>query len=230
MTEKSPLLCAKNIWKKFTYPNEMTILKGVDLTVHRGETVAITGPSGEGKSTLLHILGTLDSPSDGTIEIVGQDVSTFNKSRIRNQNIGFVFQSFHLLEDYTALENVLMPTRIGRKSFTKNSPSYLHGKQLLNRVGLSDRIDYSVKQLSGGEKQRVAIARAFCNDPDLIFADEPSGNLDHANSEIIHNLLIDFAKKENKGLIVVTHDQALASLTDKRYTLSGGLLTDTQPH
>jgi len=223
--DRSPLLTAKNLRKTFHSPNPIEILKGIDLEVIRGETVAILGRSGQGKSTLLQILGTLENPSDGSLTIAGQEVTVFNKSRIRNRNIAFVFQSFHLLEDYTALENVLMPARIARADLSAQSPARRRATELLELVGLESRAHFNTKLLSGGEKQRVAIARALCNNPDILFADEPSGNLDKQTSQAIHELLLNFAKKENKALILVTHDLDLARLCDKRYILEAGHLT-----
>lgn len=221
---KQPVLQAKGIFKSFYSPTKVAILKSLDLTVNLGETVAIKGRSGEGKSTLLQILGTLDTPCTGQLNILGQNVSFFNKSKIRNNSLGFVFQSFHLLDDYTALENVLMPAKIGRQSTSAGSPAYKRALDLLNTVGLSDRAHFNTKLLSGGEKQRVSIARALCNDPNILFADEPSGNLDKETAARIHDLLIRFAKEHNKSLIVVTHDDNLANLTDTRYSLVNGQL------
>jgi lipoprotein-releasing system ATP-binding protein len=203
----SIVLKAKGLHKSFYNPHEIQILKGVDLEVQQGETLAITGRSGEGKSTLLQILGTLDTPTQGTIEICGQEITRFNVSHIRNSRIAFIFQSFHLLEDYTAIENVMMPARIGRKNISE-----AHAKQLLEYVGLSDRANFGAKLLSGGEKQRVAIARALCNNPDIIFADEPSGNLDQHTAESIHGLLMRYAHENKKSLVFVTHDPDLAKL------------------
>lgn len=222
--ERKPVLQAKNIYKAFNYPAKMNILKGIDLSVFGGETIAIMGRSGEGKSTLLQILGTLESPCSGELEIGGRLVANHNKCAIRNQEIAFVFQSFHLLEDYTALENILMPARIGRQRTDMRSDAYQRGLHLLNQVGLSARAHYNTKLLSGGEKQRVAIARALCNNPALILADEPSGNLDKQTSADIHEILLGFAKNENKALIVVTHDQELANLCNRRFVLSHGTL------
>lgn len=219
------MLKASKIIKKFTYPQTLTLLQGIDLTVEKGETVAIMGRSGEGKSTLLHILGTLDSPSSGTLEICGKGATSSNLSHIRSELIGFVFQSFHLLEDYTVIQNVLMPARIARKSVSKLSPTYISAEKLLHQVGLGDRMHHFGKQLSGGEKQRVAIARALCNDPAILFADEPSGNLDRTTAQGIHELLLSFAKEQQKSLILVTHDQELASLCDKTYVLKNGLMS-----
>ncbi len=218
------ILKANKIAKRYNYPVGIDILKGIDLEVAAGETVAIMGRSGEGKSTLLQILGTLDLPSEGSIEIASQIVNSSNLATIRQRHLGFVFQSFHLLEDYTVLQNVLMPARIARKDCSKSSDAMDRALDLLNKVGLQDRLDHFGKQLSGGEKQRVAIARAMMNDPDLIFADEPSGNLDRPTAEGIHQLLLDFAHQQGKSLIVVTHDAELASLCHTRYRLSDGQL------
>ncbi|MBA3721389.1 MAG: ABC transporter ATP-binding protein [Parachlamydiaceae bacterium] len=221
------LLEAKDLHKTFYHPNPITILQGINLEVSAGESVAIVGRSGEGKSTLLQILGTLESPCSGELRISDQHVNGLNRASIRNQSIGFVFQSFHLLEDYTALENVLMPARIARKSIKKGSEAEQRGLYLLEKVGLADRANFHTKLLSGGEKQRVALARAMCNDPALIFADEPSGNLDRQTAAIIHNILLSFVEDHRKGLIVVTHDKELAGLCAKQYELASGKLIDT---
>lgn len=221
------MLKALSITKKFTYPQNISLLRGIDLTVEKGETVAIMGRSGEGKSTLLHILGTLDSSSSGTLEICGKLATRGNLSLIRNELIGFVFQSFHLLEDYTVIQNVLMPARIARKSTSVMSPAYIQAEKLLYQVGLGHRLHHFGKQISGGEKQRVAIARALCNDPDILFADEPSGNLDRNTAQGIHDLLLSFAKEQKKSLVIVTHDQELAALCDKIYILENGVLNSS---
>lgn len=217
-------LSANNISKKFRYPVAMDLLKGVDLTVATGETVAIVGRSGEGKSTLLHILGTLDSATDGLLTIASQVVTPANVNAIRLRHLGFVFQSFHLLEDYTVIQNVMMPSAIAREPLSKGSAACQRAEFLLEKVGLIDRKDHFGKQLSGGEKQRVAIARALQNNPDIILADEPSGNLDRKTAEGIHQLLLSFASQEGKSLIVVTHDQELASLCQSVYLLQEGKL------
>ena len=219
-----PILHAKNIFKSYTYPSNTPILNGVDLTIYPGESVAIKGRSGEGKSTLLHILGTLETASQGTLKIAGNDISPFNKTQVRNRHIGFVFQSFHLLNDCTALENVLMPAKIARQDVSKGSLFFERGIDLLEQVKLSHRAHYNIKLLSGGEKQRVAIARALCNNPDIILADEPSGNLDSENSQIIQELLLQFVNQTQKALIIVTHDHQLASLCRKQYQLQQGKL------
>ncbi len=213
----SPVLSAKNISKSFP---GIELLNQLSLEVAAGEAVAIMGKSGTGKSTLLHILGTLEAPSAGEVAIAGQLARPANTSLIRNRHVGFIFQAFHLLEEETALFNVLMPAKIARKE-KEQLPRAL---ELLSKVELASRKDLLVKHLSGGEKQRVAIARALCNDPELILADEPTGNLDHATSQAIHALLIGTAKKFNKALIVVTHDPELAALCDRTLILKEGHL------
>lgn len=218
------LLEAVNLKKTFYYPKPVQILSGINLQVHAGESVAIVGRSGEGKSTLLQILGTLETPCEGILKINDHLVNSSNKTTIRNQAIGFVFQFFHLLEDYTALENILMPARIARQNIEKGSPTEKRAWELLEKVGLTERAHYHTKLLSGGEKQRVALARAMCNDPAIIFADEPSGNLDRQTSHLIHQILLDFARDPRKALIVVTHDKELASLCSKQYELVSGKL------
>lgn len=224
MNSQTPILKAQAIHKAFYNPLSIQILRGVDLTIMRGDTIAILGRSGEGKSTLLQILGTLESACSGSLEIANQTVNNFNKSKIRNKNLAFIFQSFHLLEDYTALENVLMPASIARNNISQGSFAYTRACQLLEKVGLDARRHFNTKLLSGGEKQRVAIARALCNDPDIIFADEPTGNLDKQTSQHIHNLLLDLAHTQGKALIVVTHDTDLAAMCSRRFRLCEGVL------
>lgn len=220
------MLEARNIYKSFYHPKQVKILKGVNLTLYRRDSLAIIGRSGEGKSTLLHILGTLETACQGSLIINGTEAGAFNRTQIRNQNIGFVFQSFHLLEDYTALDNILMPAKIARKSVKKGSEAYERGMFLLEKVGLSDRAFFYTKLLSGGEKQRISIARAMCNDPDILLADEPSGNLDRQTAHSIHDLLLQFVHDHDKTLIVVTHDQTLAGLCSRRCELVGGELRE----
>ncbi len=217
---KKPILKAKGISKTFSGE---TILKGINLEVRRGETVAIMGPSGVGKTTLLHILGTLEKPESGSLEISGKNGLSGGVSQIRNEHIGFIFQNFNLLEESTSIENVLMPARIGRKPLDS-----AHALELLKLVNLENKAKSIVKHLSGGEKQRVAIARALCNNPDLILADEPSGNLDDTNSAAIHQLLIHTAKELGKSLVVVTHNRELAAECDQTYLIHDGNLTS--PH
>jgi lipoprotein-releasing system ATP-binding protein len=214
------ILQAKNICKTFTKPVHISVLKDISIEMKPSETVAIIGKSGEGKTTLLHILGSLEYPSTGEITICGLVVNKTTAPFLRNQKIGFIFQNHNLLEEYTALENVLMPAKINRTEKRLKAKA-LH---LLEEVGLSDRTSFQAKFLSGGEKQRVAIARAFLNDPELILADEPSGNLDNDNSKIIYSLLLTSAQKKGKALLIVTHDQGLAALCGKTYTLESGKL------
>lgn len=217
----SLLLEAIDIHKSFYFPTQVQVLKGIQLVVKAGESAAIVGRSGEGKSTLLQILGTLEDPCEGQLRIANHLVCGSNKSYVRNQLIGFVFQSFHLLEDYTALENVLMPARIARNGVSSKVKE--RALQLLDKVGLLDRAHFHTKLLSGGEKQRVALARAMCNDPSVIFADEPSGNLDGQTAKMIHEILLNFVN-EGKALILVTHDWNLANLCTKKYELKDGQL------
>ena len=209
------ILEAKDLTKSFEHPKKVEILRGVSLEVEPKSSVAIMGTSGEGKSTLLHILGTLEAPTSGSLVIAGEHNPT---PEVRNRHIGFVFQAFNLLEDYTVLQNVMMPALIAGHDAKKRA------LMLFERVGLSKRAAFPAKLLSGGEKQRVAIARALCNDPDIILADEPSGNLDHKNSQMIHKLLLDCVKEEGKALVVVTHSAELAALCDKTYQLIDGEL------
>lgn len=226
---KKILLEAKEIYKTYSHPRPVHILNGINLEVRQGDSIAIIGRSGEGKSTLLQILGTLEQPCRGILKISDQEITSSNKTWIRNHQIGFVFQSFHLLEDYTALENVLMPARIARKKVKQGSEAEERGLYLLEKVGLTDRAHFHTKLLSGGEKQRVALARAMCNDPKLIFADEPSGNLDRQTASFIHELLLGFAQDQQKALIVVTHDKELAQLCNKQYELKNGCLHTNTP-
>ena len=221
-----PLLEAKQIKKAFHYPSFIQILNEISIQVYGGESVAIIGRSGEGKSTLLQILGSLENPSEGSLIIEGEKVTSSNQARLRNTKMGFVFQSFHLLEDYSVLENVLMPAAIGRKSIRKKGEAETRALSLLDQVGLAERAHFRTKLLSGGEKQRVAFARALCNDPSLILADEPSGNLDRANAHIMYDMLLNFSKHSTKALIVVTHDEELAHLCSRRYELSSGQLIE----
>lgn len=219
------ILQARGIAKKFLTPAPVEVLKGIDLDLYAGESIAITGKSGEGKSTLLHILGTLEKPSSGLLEICGKDTVSASLSDLRNKSIGFIFQSYNLLDDYTTLDNVLMPAKIARMPTHVGSPAYERALMLLEAVGLKSRAGFLSKLLSGGEKQRAAIARALCNDPALLLADEPSGNLDHAHSQEVHSLLIHLCKEFNKSLIVVTHDKELSSLCHRTLLLKDGNLS-----
>ncbi len=205
----------KKITKHFHYPEKITILDDVDFSLEEGTCACITGASGEGKTTFLQILGTLQKPDQGFLVIDQIPLTDKNETLVRQKKIGFIFQSYYLLEDLTSLENVLMPSIICNKKQDKE-----FGKYLLEMVGLFHRKDFYVKKLSGGERQRLCIARAFCNDPKIILADEPTGNLDHKNSEDIHNLLLNCVKKQKKSLIVVSHDPSFPSLCDQTYILN----------
>lgn len=227
---QEPLLAAKNLWKRFERPKSFDVLQGIDLTVYKGETVALVGPSGSGKSTLLSLLAALDRPTSGSVMIMGKSVEQWNVSILRNQIFGFVFQQYHLLEEYSVLENILMPAYIGRQSIAKNSKAYLFANGLLEKIGMLDQKHFPVKQLSGGEQQRVAIARALSNNPSILFADEPSGNLDEKNSAIIYELLFSFCTSMNKSLIIVTHDRNLAALCDRVLYLESGKLSTAKAH
>jgi lipoprotein-releasing system ATP-binding protein len=220
----TPVLRAHKIRKSFFAPTPLLILKEISIEIQAGESVAITGKSGEGKSTLLHILASLEKPCSGEIELCGYKISNKTAAALRNTHVGFVFQAFHLLEESTVLENVLMPARIARKNTTPGTPAHQRALELLHLVGLSERAHFLTKLLSGGEKQRAAIARALCNDPDLIIADEPSGNLDQTNSNEIHELLLRLVKEKGKSLIVATHDLELAKLCDRTFSLKDGFL------
>ena len=193
----------------------LTILGGVDLSIERGEFVAIVGESGAGKSTLLHLLGALDRPTEGDIRLGGvsyRDLPPAGMASVRNARIGFVFQFHHLLREFSAIENVMMPLLIRGDSPESARES---AADILDRVGLADRLTHRPGQLSGGEQQRVALARAVVNDPAVILADEPSGNLDHRNSERLHQLLHQIVRDQEASLIVVTHDRQLAGRADR---------------
>lgn len=222
------VLQAERLKKSFFDPKRLDVLKDISLTVHAGESVAICGRSGEGKTTLLHILGTLEDPDAGSLSIAQIQASRRNAHQLRCKHIGFIFQSFNLLEEFSALDNVLMPARIARKPVDSKSLAYARALDLLQSVDLIDRAHTPAKLLSGGERQRVAIARALCNDPALILADEPSGNLDRANAVRIGELLMQCVLSKKKSLILATHDQDLASLCHNRYLLRDGFLCYTQ--
>lgn len=193
----------------------ITVLDGVDMTVERGEMVAIIGASGAGKSTLLHLLGALDRPTSGAVRIAGQALSGLDDdaiSALRNRTVGFVFQFHHLLREFTALENVMMPLRIGGMN---ESEAKQRAMSLLERVGLAGRTTHRPSALSGGEQQRTAVARALAADPAVLLADEPSGNLDHMNSERLHDLFGELARELEIAMVVVTHNRSLASRADR---------------
>jgi lipoprotein-releasing system ATP-binding protein len=221
----SPALRLNAIAKSFTLAGQrLDVLKGVSLDVEPGEMVALLGPSGSGKSTLLHIAGLLDSLDDGTVEIDGrlcQDLSDGEKTRIRRNTIGFVYQFHNLLPEFTALENVAMPQLISG-STTSNAEERASG--LLENVGLGARLHHRPSQLSGGEQQRVAIARALANEPKIILADEPTGNLDEATAEQVFQELVTVARENGVAALIATHNAALAARMDRRIVLHGGVL------
>lgn len=202
----------------------LEVLKGIDLTVDKGELVSIVGRSGSGKSTLLHIMGTLDKPDSGQVFINGTPVLTMGDktlSKFRNRHIGFVFQFHHLLPEFTALENVCIPAFVAGISEQKAKSS---AQEWLERLGLGSRIDHKPSELSGGEQQRVAVARALINNPDVIFADEPSGNLDTQSSKDLHQLFFDLRKETGQTFVIVTHNEELASLADRTVSMADGLI------
>ena len=212
-------LKVKDLSKNF---GDVNVLQNVSFEMLPGQSLAITGPSGSGKSTLLHLLGTLDQPSSGTLEIDGQNPFTLSENdlaQFRNQGIGFVFQEHHLLPQYSVLENVLIPTRAFRNN---NSDAQNRAKELIDRVGLSHRIDHRPAQLSGGERQRTAVARALINSPALMLCDEPTGSLDGTRADEVADLLFELHKRENNILIGVTHNLTLANRFDKRFELQEG--------
>ncbi len=213
------LLTATNLRRAY---GPLPVLKDISLAIGAGEVVSIVGASGAGKSTLLHILGTLDRPDGGSVSLAGQDVFALDDkqlARFRNEKIGFVFQFHNLLPEFTALENVCMP------GFIANRPERdvrQRAAELLNRLGLTDRASHFPSHLSGGEQQRVAVARALINQPAVVFADEPSGNLDSRNAEELHQLFFDLRDEFGQTFIIVTHNEALAALADRTITLLDG--------
>ena len=206
----------------------LNVLSGVNLSVRKGEMVAIVGESGAGKSTLLHVIGALDAPTRGYVVIGGEPVQGRNEqdlAALRNRTVGFVFQFHHLLREFTALENVMMPLRI---SGVSEAAARTRGEELLARVGLSGRMTHRPGQLAGGEQQRAAVARALAMDPQIVLADEPSGNLDARNAEMLHELLTGMVHDFEVGMVVVTHNRALASRAHRILLLEGGRLTDAE--
>ncbi|MFM2145209.1 MAG: hypothetical protein RL732_45 [Bacteroidota bacterium] len=215
------MLSARNIQKYF---GPLWVLKGVDVDISRGEIVSIAGPSGSGKSTLLHILGTLDKPSAGSVEIGGKKPDYANDRQMasfRNKHIGFVFQFHHLLPEFSALENVCIPGWIAGES---KSSVVKRAEELLSTLGLSERAGNKPQQLSGGEQQRVAVARALINKPDIVFADEPTGNLDSAHARELHQLFFELRDKWQQTFLIVTHNQELAAMSDRVLYMKDGNL------
>lgn len=215
------MLKAKDIYKKY---GDIEVLKGVNIEVQKSEIVSIVGASGAGKSTLLQILGTLDVQDSGELFIGNENITALNEQKLsafRNEKIGFVFQFHHLLPEFTALENVLIPAYLGK---AKNKNPQKRATELLQLLGLGNRVDHKPNAMSGGEQQRVAVARALINNPALVLADEPSGNLDSKNSNELHELFLKLRSELEQTFIIVTHNKALAELADRKLEMEDGLI------
>ncbi len=223
----SALIEARGIWKVFRGGDgrPLEVLRGVDIDVHRGEVLAVVGASGAGKSTLLHLLGALDFASSGDVWLDGSryaDLDANALAEIRNRKLGFVFQFHHLLREFSALENVMMPLLIAG---TSEREARSRAEEVLSEVGLAGRMTHRPAELSGGEQQRCAVARALVHDPSLVLADEPSGNLDHANADRLHELFFRLAREYETAVVVVTHNRQLAGRADRIHWLEDGRLT-----
>lgn len=220
------MIAVEGITKSF---GSLKVLKGINLCVEKGEIISIVGASGAGKTTLLQIMGTLDKADSGTVYINNENLSRLNDSRLsdfRNKNIGFVFQFHQLLPEFTALENVMIPALIGK---VKESQTKAKAKELLDMLGLSLRMEHKPNELSGGEKQRVAVARALINNPAVILADEPSGSLDSENKDELHQLFFKLRDTLGQTFVIVTHDEHLASITDRTIHMKDGMILENQP-
>ncbi len=222
------ILEAKEIFKRYSGVNkELTVLDNISFHVKKGEILSIVGPSGSGKTTLLGLCAGLDNPSSGVLNLAGEPISQMTeneKAELRNRKVGFIFQNFQLLPTLTALENVMIPLELqGRAEGAKDK-----AMALLERVGLGGRHHHYPSQLSGGEQQRVSLARAFSNDPEILFADEPTGNLDEETGLIVENLLFELNKEKQTTLVIVTHDLELANKTDRIIKLKGGKIISDQ--
>ena len=229
MNSAEPILQVKGVHKHFGMgERRVDVLRGIDLTLSGQESIAVVGASGVGKTTLLHILGTLERPSAGEVIYEGINVLTFSEAQLaayRNRSIGFVFQFHHLLSEFTALENVMLPPLIGRMSKRESRDS---AHYVLTMVGLSHRIQHRVGELSGGEQQRVAVARALVLKPKVLFADEPTGNLDTRSSRNIHELLLRLNQEQKVSLVVVTHNMELAGMMQRQLHMKDGLLNEIE--
>lgn len=221
----NPILTCTGLSKIYQEGKQATqVLTDLSLHINKGELVAIIGSSGSGKSTLLHLLGTLDTPTEGTIEFDGRNIASLSereRNRIRNQQLGFIYQFHHLLPEFTALENVAMPQRIAGVNAKQAEQ---RANQLLQRVGLAERVSHRPSELSGGERQRVAIARALANKPALVLADEPTGNLDEKSADSVYELLRELAQEQGTAFVVVTHDRELAAKLDRQLEMRLGKL------
>jgi lipoprotein-releasing system ATP-binding protein len=215
------MIKAKDIQKSY---GKLKVLKGIDLEIIKGEIISIVGASGAGKTTLLHILGTLDHSDNGSVNINNTDINSLSDKKLsefRNKNIGFVFQFHHLLPEFTAIENVCIPSFIGGVSKKETEEK---AQKLLDFLGLSERKDHKPSQLSGGEQQRVAVARALINNPTVILADEPSGNLDSSSAKELHNLFFSLRNEFNQTFVIVTHNEELANMADRKLTIKDGII------
>lgn len=222
---RDPVIECRQLWRVYTQgPAQIEVLKGIDLTVAGGERVAIVGASGTGKSTLLHLLGGLDQPSQGEVWVNGVNLAAANevaRAKLRNQSLGFIYQFHHLLREFSALENAAMPLLIAG---VDKEEAYPRAAELLSRVGLGQRLHHRPGELSGGERQRAAVARALINRPACVLGDEPTGNLDEANAGQVYDVMLELNQELGTSLVLVTHDPQLAKKLDRRLVITGGQL------